>query len=72
MKDFLIGIGTGIIFALIVALDFAVFSAFLYVVCWAFSVEFFIKPAFGAWLLVRFLRLIIGGKSSESNSTQSR
>lgn len=72
MKDFLIGIGTGIILALILALDFAVFSAVLYVVCWAFSIEFFIKPAFGVWLLVRCLRLIVGGKSSESNSTQSR
>lgn len=49
---------------IVLALDFGLFAALIYVICFCFSIAFTWKLAFGIWLVVGLIKLIFCAKNN--------
>ena len=44
---------------IVLALDFGLFAALIYVICFCFSIVFTWKLALGIWLVIELIKLIV-------------
>ena len=49
---------------IVLALDFGLFAALIYVICFCFSIAFTWKLAFGIWLIAVLIKLIFCAKNN--------
>ena len=56
MKNVLKILGIIVVVAVLIALSFALTSALIYGICWAFGFQFTWKIAFGVWLALILVR----------------
>lgn len=49
---------------IVLALDFGLFAALIYVICFCFSITFTWKLAFGIWLIAGLIKLIFCAKNN--------
>ncbi len=45
---------------LILALNFAIISAFVWIICWAFSIEFMFHYVIGVWVSFTLIKFLLG------------
>ena len=49
---------------IVLALDFGLFAALIYVICFCFSIAFTWKLAFGIWLIAVLIKLMFCAKNN--------
>ena len=59
MKKVLVVLLTLAIFVLIGLVDFGIIAGFYYAICWAFGLNFTWKIAFGVWVIVIFIHVVV-------------